>query len=144
MSLSHALGWAAPLQIQVDGVNTTRTAFCVGENVTLTCTVASSAHRWNIPGFTINNGVAFFLESDSAVSVNQSHNEIILDIKSGTDLITSASFIVFPEVEGLVFTCSYPSSMVPPQTYTGAVLGETSGGYMSCVHHLISRFASDI
>ena len=141
MSLSHALGLAAPLQIQVDGVDTNRTAFCVGENVTLTCTVAANRHRWKIPDSTMGNGLTLFT-NDPEVSIPPFLFEFVNVVENGSAIITSVSYTVFPDLEGVSITCL--DGLSEPQTYTGAVLGETSGGYMSCVHHLISRFASDI
>ena len=143
MSFSHALGWAAPLQIQVDGADTNRTSFCVEENVTLTCTVALNVHRWAISGFTPanTNGVTF-IANDPEVSIPPFLFEFVDVLESGPNIITSVSFIVFPDLEGVPITCSGPPD--EPQSYTGAVLGETFGGYLSCVPHLNSQFASDI
>ena len=143
MFLSHALGWAAPLQIQMDGADTNRTSFCVGENVTLTCTVALFVHRWIIPGFTpdSNNGVTI-LANDPEVSIPPFQIEFVDVLESYPNIITSVSFIVSPDLEGLPITCSGTSD--DPQSYTGSVLGETGGAYLSHVHHLNSQFASDI
>ena len=127
--------------MQVDGVNTTRTAFCVGENVTLTCTVPSNTHRWAIPGLTPGNGVAL-LANDPEVSIPPFLFEFVDVLESGPNIVMSVSFIVFPDLEGLPITCSGPPD--DAQSYTGSVLGETGGAYLSCVHHLIGQFASDI
>ena len=45
----HALGWAATLEILVDGVATRRREFCVGENVKLVCSWLSVTHVWRSP-----------------------------------------------------------------------------------------------
>ena len=129
MSLSHALGWAAPLQIQVDGVNTTRTAFCVGENVTLTCTVLSmSIHRWSIPGYTGING-ALVVAPFAPASLGPFLLELV-DAPPDMNILSLLSFTIFPGLEGLPITCS-DNDRVEEQTYTGAVLGEASRGYLS-------------
>ena len=126
MSLSHALGWAAPLQIQVDGVNTTRTAFCMEENVTLTCSVPSmNTHRWFIPGYTDSNGAIVIPPINSA-----SLGPFLLELVDSLPVILSSlSFTVFPGLEGVIITCS-DNERFEEQTYTGAILGEASGGYL--------------
>ena len=129
MSLSHALGWAASLQIQVDGANTTRTAFCVGKDVTLTCTVASmSIHRWFIPGYTDINGVivvAPFAPASLGLFLLD-----LVDSPPDMNILSSLSFTVFPGLEGFPITCS-DNDREEEQTYTGAVLGEASREYLS-------------
>ena len=128
MSLSHTSGWAALLQMQVDGVSTTRTAFCVGENVTLTCTVPSMIiHRWFIPGHTGSNGLLVVAPFDPA-SLGPFLLELV-DTPPDMNILTSLSFTVFPGLEGVDITCS-DNIRIEELTYTGDVLGEASGGYL--------------
>ena len=129
MSLSYELGQAAdPLQIQVHDVNTTRTAFCVGENVTLTCTVPSVIiHRWFIPGHTGING-AIVASPFAPASLGPFLLELV-DTPPDMNILTSLSFTVFPGLEGVNITCS-DNNGDEEQTYTGDVLGEANGGYL--------------
>ena len=82
------------------------------------------------------------LANDPEVSLHPFLFEFVDVLESGPNIITSVSFIVSPDLEGLPITCSGPPE--EPQSYTGSVLGETGGAYLSCVPHLNSQFASDI
>ena len=118
MSLSHTSGWAALLQIQVEGVNTTRTVFSVGENVTLTCTLTSAVHVWTVPRY-VNNAVFASVPPHSIGPFLLENEEVFpMDIRS------SLSFTVFSDLGGVPITCSDGTGAQEPQTLTATVLGE--------------------
>ena len=117
MSLSHALGWAAPLHIQVDGVNTTRTVFCVGDDITLTCTVPSVVHVWTVPGYESNAAIV-------ARSSAFSFAPFLLEFESilpNSDIISSLSFIVISDLDGITITCWDDTELVNPETQTSTL-----------------------
>ncbi len=116
-----ALGWAAFLQLQLNGVNSSTATFCVGERITLTCTVASSIHLWYVPGHL--NGYHLTRSSSS-------HNFGLFRfyvVQVDPDWVkTSIRMKVFDALNGSTITCVDGLVTTNPeiQTFTPTVLGK--------------------
>ena len=127
--MSHALGWATPLQIEVDGVSTTRTNFCVGENVKITCTVASVVNVWLVPDYIPFAYVVAVAMSKIKAPFTLSREEIL----PNSNIISSLSFAVFSDLDGATITCTDGTAMaLEVQTMIATVLGKVM--VVSCVY----------
>ena len=117
-----ALGWAASLQLQLNGVNSSTATFCVGERITLTCTVASSIHLWYVPGH---------LNGHPLTRSSASHNFRlfrfnVVQVNPNWEIKTSILMYVFDALNGSTITCVDGLVTTNPetQTFTPTVLGK--------------------
>ena len=112
--------------MQVDGVNATRTAFCVQENVILTCTLASIVHVWTVPGYIDDAAVLGSTTTPTDAPFMLAREDVI-----NSNVISSLSFTVFPELDGVTITCSDGAVDPETQTLTATVPGKAM--VTSCV-----------
>ena len=118
----------------MDGVEFTGTGFCVGDNLTFTCTVSSLGHQWRGPSLslTINPG--------SIVPYMDGPDGRFILTRVGSQrsrIITSLSLIVYFGFDGATLTCADSLLVVEEtQTSTASVLGEVYTYSMSCMSTL--------
>ena len=119
----NILGWTNPLEVLVDGVEFTGTVFCVGDNVTFTCTVPSVAHQWSGP-----DDLSVLIGPLSEVPLIRGTDDRFIWTRVGNQtsgLMTSLSLIVYSGFPGATLTCSDTIQMnSETQTATATVLGE--------------------
>ena len=117
------LGYTTPPLVLVDGGVSSRTEFCVGENVTFICFLLNNAHQWNVPGY---------IDGDNG-TVHRTSEPIefgpFITLRTFTDpnddqFSSSLSVIIFPDFQGANITCSN-FTILSTLTFTGVqVLGE--------------------
>ena len=115
----------------MDGVVFSGTGFCVGDNVTFTCTLPSFAHQWIGPGFsetiTPVTDVPFMRGTDNRLIFTR------LGIHPNR-IITSLSLVVYSGFDGATLTCSDGFQMnIETQTATATVFGEVYTYSLSCM-----------
>ena len=133
MPVSDALGWASPFQMELDGVNTTRTNFCVGENLKITCTVASNKHLWIVPDYIRGAVVLPSYVPGTKIQFRLKREDVLPNL----DVISSLSFAVFSDLDGVTITCSNGSRDPETQTLRVTVLGKVMVASYVCVCDLI-------
>ena len=106
----------------MDGVKFTGTEFCVGDNVTFTCTLPSLGHQWRGPGFSV------IIVPASDVPFRSRTDDRLIFTRLGilpNGIITSLSLIVYSMFGGATLTCSDGIQVnTETQTSTATVLGE--------------------
>ena len=107
----------------MEGVAFSRTGYCVGDNVTFTCTLPLFGHQWNAPGF--DRGVLTTTMPQTAGPDNRFTLAVVNSSASG--IITSLSVKVYSGFNGANITCSDGSAMSSNiQTAIATVLSKIS------------------
>ena len=106
----------------MDGANFNGTEFCIGDNVTFTCTLPVFAHQWRGPllseSITPGTDVPFMSRSDDRLILTRLR-------RLPNRIITSLSLIVYSEFDGATYICSDSLTIITEtQTATATVLGE--------------------
>ena len=106
----------------MDGVEFTGTGFCVGDNVTFSCTLPSFGHQWRGPGFTVT------ITPASVVPFMRGTDDRLIFTRLArlpNAIITSLSLIVYSGFDGATLTCSDALQInIETQTSSATVLGE--------------------
>ena len=106
----------------MDGVNFSGTGFCVGDNVTFTCTVPINTHHWSGPGLSETVGAATVVPFLSGTD-----NQFILtrvDFQQSI-ISTSLSLTVYSGFDGVTLVCADGGGgNGDPQNFTATVLGK--------------------
>ena len=105
----------------MDGVEFTWTGFCVGDNVTFTCTLPLIAHQWNGPGF----DRVLLATSTSVMGGPDDQFTLAVVNYSALGIVTSLSVLVYSGLNGASFNCSDGGLLsTNMQTATATVLGK--------------------
>ncbi len=115
----------------MDGVEFNGTGFCVGDNVTFTCTVSSLVHLWTGPSLSVSISpgtvVPFMGGPDGRFILTRVGNQTSV-------IITSLSLVVYSGFDATKLTCADGLLVVEEtQTSTATVLGEVYTYSMSCM-----------
>ena len=92
--------------------------------------MTSIVHLWNVPGYITDAGVL-------GVGMLPSVEPFMLvreDVLENSNIISSLSFTVFPDLDGVTITCSDSTAVAPEtQTLTPTVLGKTMVALCVCI-----------
>ena len=95
---------------------------CPGESVTLTCTVLSNGHQWDIPFLNISRSL---LPRDQGRVFSDAHFQFaVTEVMAGTSIISTATVTVTTELNGILIVCRDGIGMLPEPSSSINILGE--------------------
>ena len=97
---------------------------CPGESVTLTCTIPSNGHQWDIPIINISRSL---LPRDQGRAFSDAQFQFaVTEVVMGTSIKSTATVTVTTELNGTLVVCRDGIGMLPEQSGSINIIGEHS------------------
>ena len=95
---------------------------CPGESVTLTCTVPSTAHQWNIPSLGITQSL--LPRDEGRVFSEPPFQFTVTRVITGSIIISTATVNATADLDATLVLCQGGTGMEPDQNSTLNIIGE--------------------
>ena len=95
---------------------------CPGERVTLTCTISSLAHQWNLPSLGI---IRSLLRDDQGRVISDPPFQFnVTEVMTGSRITSTATVTATPDLNGTIVLCQDGIGMLPDQNNTINIKGK--------------------
>ena len=99
---------------------------CPGESVTLTCTIPSLGHQWDIPFLNISRSL--LSRDQGRVFSDAQFQFAVTEVMTGTSIKSTATVTVTTRLNGTLIVCRDGIGMLPEQSSIINIIGE-NGAY---------------
>ena len=120
LNIFVCLGYAATLVVQVNGMSTNRTQFCIGEVLTFVCSLENiRTFNWRVGS--LIGVIGWFGVPGEGATYNWRFKMFnITTAASGTNTISTLQVAAFPGLNGTLVTCA--NAIISAQKQSGIVV----------------------